>query len=247
VPICPVEIDFDAFEAAITPETRLFILCNPHNPVGRVFEGWELEKLAEICIRHNLIICSDEIHSDLIYSGYKHTPLASIAPEITERTITLIAGSKTFNLPGLGLGFAIIQNAALRQQYRDYFTTLGVHANLMGIVASTAAYRDGGEWLAELLQYLQGNRDYLIDYVAQNFPGVRITKSEGTYLAWLDFRESAVQGDPYAFFLEHAKVALAGNWSRQVGDGYARMNYGTPRALLTEALDRMAEAMSRLK
>ncbi len=240
------EIDFEAFEAAITPETKLFVLCNPHNPVGRVFERWELEKLAEICERHDILICADEIHCDLIYDGYRHTPLASIAPEISARTITLMAGSKTFNLPGLSVGFAIIQNPALRQRYKDYFTTMGVHVNILGLVATTAAYRDGGEWLSELMQYLRGNRDFLADYVAQNFPGVRVTQPQGTYLGWLDFRESALKEDPYTFFLEHAKVALAGNWARQVGEGYVRMNYGTPRSLLTEGLDRMAEAMSRL-
>lgn len=240
------EIDFDAFEAAITPNTSLFILCNPHNPVGRVYERRELEKLAEICLRHNVLICSDEIHGDLIYNGHRHVPIASIAPEISANCVTLMAPSKTFNLPGLGLGFAIIQNAALRQRFKDYFTTMGVHVSLMGYVAAEAAYRHSAGWLAELMVYLEGNRDYLVDYVSQNFPGVHVTRPEGTYLAWLDFRESNIPGDPYRFFLDHARVALAGNWSRQVGEGYARLNYGTPRALLTEGLDRMAEALARL-
>lgn len=240
------EIDFEAFEAAITPQTRLFILCNPHNPVGRVFTRHELERLAEICLRHDIIICSDEIHCDLIYPGHQHTPMAALSPEIAAHTITLQAPSKTFNVPGLGLGFAVITDADLRARFSRVYESMGVHTNIMGLVAALAAYRDGQDWLDALLSYLQANRDLVVDYTRQNFPNTRVTVPEGTYLSWLDFRNAGLPAEPYAYFLEHARVALSGNWEPQGFEGFVRLNYGCPRSQLEEALDRMHEAITRL-
>jgi len=167
------EIDFDAFEAAIQENTRLFLLCNPHNPVGRAFTPEELTRLAEICLRHNIVICSDEIHSELLLCDTKHTPLATLSPEIANRTITLIAPSKTFNIAGLGCSFAIVPNADLRQQVQAAAEGTVPLVNAMGQAAALAAFRDDpemNEWLSSLRQYLKTNRDTLVDYVITQLP-----------------------------------------------------------------------------
>jgi len=241
-------IDFDAFESAITGRTRVFLLCSPHNPVGRVWRRDELEHMADICQRRNLVICSDEIHGDLIFSGYRHVPIASLAPEIAERTITLIAPSKTFNIAGLGCSVAIIPNQELRRQFRAAHAGLVPHVNLMGYIATLAAYRDGQEWLDELLQYLERNRDVLLDYVRTQLPGVRMGKPEGTYLAWLDCRDAGIPGKPCEFFLQNAQVALNdGATFGRGGEGFVRLNFGCPRSTLVEALDKMKAALSSLQ
>lgn len=164
------EIDFDVFEAAITPQTRMFFLCNPHNPVGRVYSRDELERLAQICLKHDVVICSDEIHADLLFNGRRHIPSASLSPEIANKSITLMAPSKTFNLPGLFCGFAIIPNETLRKQFETASHTAG-HVNMFGFVAALAAYQEGQAWLDALLRYLQGNYDYLADTLAKRENG----------------------------------------------------------------------------
>ena len=240
-------IDFDAMEAAIAGRTRVFLLCNPHNPVGRVFTRAELERMAEMCLRHNLTICSDEIHCDLIFSGQRHIPIASLSPEIAERTITLIAPSKTFNIAGLSCSAAVIPSPALRKQVAAAHKGLMSHVNVMGYVAALAAYRDGREWLDELLPYLEANRDFLHDYVNTQLPGIRMGKPEGTYLAWLDCREAGIPGKPCEFFMREAKVALNdGATFGQGGEGFARLNFGCPRSTLARALDQMKAALSKL-
>ncbi len=183
-------IDWTAFEAGFEADTRLFLLCNPHNPVGRVFRRDELERMAELSLSRDVLICSDEIHSDLIYRGQQHIPIASLDPEIAQHTITFIAPSKTFNLAGLQASVAIIPNAELRQRFQAARQGLVPWVNLMGLIALEAAYRDGQEWLDQLLVYLEANRDFLYDFVNAELPGVRMAKPEGTYLAWLDCREA---------------------------------------------------------
>jgi cystathionine beta-lyase len=240
------EIDYDRFEAAITPETRLFMLCNPHNPIGRGFSAEELARMGEICLRHELIICSDEIHSDLMLGGTRHVATAAVSPEIAERCITLIAPSKTFNLPGLGCSAAIVQNAALREKLEKAKAGIVPHVNTLGYVAALAAYTECQDWLDDLLVYLTANRDFLVDYVTQNFPNIRMTVPQATYLAWLDCREAGLGSSPYEFFLEEAKVALnEGAWFGQAGEGFVRLNFGCPRSILAEALERMAEALAK--
>lgn len=243
-PNCQFTIDFDAFEGAIDERTRLFILCNPHNPVGRVYRPDELERLAEICLRHNVVICSDEIHCDLVFSESKHVPIASLDPEIARRTITLMAPSKTFNIAGLGCAFAVIPDADLRRQYLHARQGLVGHLNIMGQTAALAAYRHGAPWLEQLLTYLQGNRDYLVETVQNELPGVCVVCPEGTYLAWLDCREADLPDGPYNFFLNEARVALVdGRAFGMQGAGYARLNFGCPRSLLAEGLERMKAAL----
>ncbi len=237
-------IDWDVFASSITSDTRMFLLCNPHNPIGRVYTRSELERMAEMCLSRHLIICSDEIHGDLIYPGHQHVPIASLDPDIAQCTITLTAPSKTFNLPGLQCSIAIIPNAELRQRYVEAKRGLVAWVNLMGQVAAQAAYRDGQEWLDQLLVYLEANRDYLDDFVRSELPGVRMAKPEGTYLAWLDCRH-VVDGNPYEFFLRTARVALGdGLTFGRGGEGFVRLSFGCPRSTLEEALRRMKQAIT---
>jgi cystathionine beta-lyase len=239
-------VDWEAFEAAITDRTRLFILCNPHNPVGRVFRQDELARMAEICLRRGVVICSDEIHCDLLFSGHKHIPIASLSPEIAHNTITLLAPSKTFNIAGLECSVAIIQNPALRRRYRHSTKGLVSGVNIMGWVAAEAAYRYGQEWLDQLLAYLEANRETLYDYVRSELPGVKMARPEGTYLAWLDCRKAGIDGNPYEFFLYEAHVALNdGKTFGRGGEGFVRLNFGCPRGMLVEALERMRKALWR--
>ncbi len=240
--------DFDAFEQAVTGRASLFLLCNPHNPVGRVFERPELECLAELCLRHDVVICSDEIHCDFIYRGQRHVPIASLAPEVGARTITLLAPSKTFNIPGLSCSVAVIQNPDLRARIKRTSAGLLPHVNVLGYTAALAAYRDGQAWLDALLDYLEANRDYVCDYVAAHMPGLTCQRPEGTFLAWLDCREAALPGGPHQFFLERARVALNdGVLFGPGGEGFVRLNFGCPRATLTEALERMQNALRDLR
>ncbi len=238
------EMDFDQFERAIAPDTRLFILCNPHNPSGRVFQRAELERLAEICLRHRVAICSDEIHGDLIFAPHHHLPIASLDPEIAQNTITLMAPSKTFNIPGLQFSFAIVQNAEWRKLLEAAGQGLTGWINALGWVAALAAYREGEEWLREVLQYLQANRDFLCGWINENLPGVAHTCPEGTYLAWLDCRSLGLPESPYNFFLKRAKIAFNdGKAFGKEGEGFIRWNFACPRGLLEEAFTRLAQAL----
>ena len=241
------EIDFDRFEAAIDETTRIFILCNPHNPVGRVWTPTELARMAEICARHGVVICSDEIHSDLVYSGYRHTPMASLSPEIAQNTITLMSPSKTFNLPGLYCSFAVIQNPKLCQSFREARRGIVGPGNLLGFTAGESAYREAEDWLASLLVYLEGNRDFLYDFVRSELPMLKMAKPEGTYLAWLDCSQAGIEGLPAEFFLKQARVGLVeGTQFGRGGEGYVRLNFGCPRATLQQALERMKGALANV-
>ena len=241
------EHDFDAFEQAITERTSLFLLCSPHNPVGRVFETNELERLAAICLRHNVVICSDEIHCDIVFKEHRHVPTASIAPEIAARTITLMAPSKTYNIAGLCCSLAVVQNPDLRARLKQAGADLVPGVNALGYIAGLAAYRDGQAWLDALLEYLEANRDYLIDTIDTHMPGIRCKRPEGTFLAWLDCREAGIPGNPHRFFLEQARVAVNDGPTFGVGgEGFVRLNFGCPRATLSEALQRIQAALEVL-
>jgi cystathionine beta-lyase len=234
-------IDFDRLERSITPHTRLFMLCNPHNPVGRAFDRQELEQLADLALRHDLIICSDEIHAGLILDEDKrHIPIASLAPEVADRTITLQAPSKTFNIPGLGCSFAVISEPSLRRSFKRAMGMLVPHVNTLGYTATLAAYRCGEEWHRELLAYLRGNRD-LVETTIRELPGLSTTHLEATYLAWIDTRETGLT-DPGRFF-EAAGVGLSEGREFD-GTGFVRLNFGCPRQLLQEALQRMRDALA---
>jgi cystathionine beta-lyase len=238
-------INQQAFIDAMTPTTKLFILCNPHNPIGRVYTRRELEFMAEACLKHGITICSDEIHCDLLYEGYRHIPIASLDQEVGQHTITLIAPSKTYNMAGLNCSIAIIPNPELRKKYLHSSRGLLSGVNLLGLIAAQAAYRDGQEWLDQLLVYLQANRDYLARYVAEQLPGVWMTVTEGTYLAWLDCRATVAGNDPYHFFINQAKVAFNDGASfGKGGEGFVRLNFGCSRQTLREGLERIKAALS---
>jgi cystathionine beta-lyase len=241
------EIDFDAFEKTITTRTKIYVLCNPHNPVGRVFRTDELEQLADICIRHNILICADEIHCDLLYPGYQHIPIATLGNEVAERTITLMSPSKTFNLAGLKCSFAIISNPLLREAWVRGSEGLIPHVNIMGLTAALAGFKDGQDWLDQCLSYLKGNRDFLVEYVREKLPSIGMTRMEGTYLAWLDCRQSGIRGNPFHFFLKKGKVALNdGAECGKGGEGFVRLNFACPRKTLVDALERMTGALEGL-
>ncbi|MDH5210821.1 MAG: PatB family C-S lyase [Betaproteobacteria bacterium] len=227
--------------AAVRPGTRLLYLCNPQNPGGTIFTRAELERLARFAERHDLVICSDEIHADLLLDeGKPHLPIAALAPEISRRTVTLASPNKTFNFPGAGCAWAIVEDAALRRAFSaDHHAT--VHdPSVFGYVAALAAYRDGDAWLAAQLEYLRGNRD-LVQRAVTRMPGLQMAHVEATYLAWIDARGLGV-ADPQAHFLAHG-VALSPG--AQFGaPGYVRLNFGTQRARLADALARMASAAS---
>jgi cystathionine beta-lyase len=240
-------VDYDLFARTITDRTRMFLLCNPHNPVGRVFREDELARMAELCLRHNLLICSDEIHCDLLFSGYRHIPIAALAPEIAARTITLMAPSKTFNIAGLHCSFAVVPDAELRQRYKAARRGIVDSVNLLGYTAALAAYQEGQSWLEALLRYLEANRDFAITFVRQHMAGIAVTPPEGTYLAWLDCRAAGIPGNAHAFFLKEARVAVNdGATFGPGGEGFVRLNFGCPRALLEEGLERMRATLNQL-
>ncbi len=241
------KIDFDEFENSIKSNTRLFMLCNPHNPVGRVFRRDELSALADICIRHDLVICSDEIHSDIIFSGNYHIPIATLSPEISRRTVTLISPSKTFNIPGLNCSLAVIEDERMRQQFVQALKGLSNGANLLGQIASCSAYSECQDWYIQAKKYIEGNRDFLEAYCDEALPGIHMTRMEATYLAWLDCSESGILSMPQEFFLDQAKVGLnAGSTFGAGFERFVRLNIGTSRIILEEALDRMSKSLKKL-
>jgi cysteine-S-conjugate beta-lyase len=240
-------IEFEHFEQTITDRTRMFLLCNPHNPVGRVFTRHELTRMAEICLRHDLVICSDEIHCDLIFSGHQHIPIASLDPEVEARTITLMAPSKTFNIAGLDCGFAVIPDADLRRRYNQGRGALVGTPNLLGYTAAEAAYAEGQPWLTALMRYLEGNRDVIAGTLAQTMPQLKMSPMEGTYLAWIDCRGVDLSQSAASFFLERGRVAFnEGATFGPGGEGFVRLNFGCPRAHLLEGLERMRKALATL-
>lgn len=239
------ELDLAAFEAAIKPSTRMFLACHPHNPVGRVFTRDEVAGMAEACLRHDVVICSDEIHSELLLDGNGHVPFAAVSPQAAQQTITLISPSKTFNIAGLFCGFAIIPNAGLRRRFQSACHEMTLHVNGAGLVAAQAAYSTAtDDWLAALRAYLTANRDLLVKFVAERLAGVRVTVPEATYLAWLDCRDLRLEPSPYEFFLRQARVAFNdGTAFGPGGEGFVRLNFGCPRATLIELLERLERSL----
>jgi cystathionine beta-lyase len=233
--------DFERLEASLTARTRLLLLCNPHNPVGRVFTREELSEIARIAQHHDLIVASDEIHCGLVLdSDKRHIPFATLDAQTAERTITLMAASKTFNLPGLGCAFAVVPNAQLRARMMRAAAGIVPRVNAMGYAATLAAYRDSAQWHAQLLDYLRVNRDLVMERIGR-MAGLSITPIEATYLAWIGV--GAVAGsDPQSFF-ESGGVGL---YDGRVfgGEGFVRLNFACPRSVLMQALDRLESALN---
>lgn len=240
------EIDFDEFEQKISTGVKVFILCNPHNPVGRVWTTGELERLVKICENYGVYIISDEIHSDLIFKGYKHNTLLKVTPYYKDKIITCTAPSKTFNLAALYTSNVIITNEELRSKYKSLFST---DPNVLGAQALIAAYTKGEEWLDELLRYVESNYNYVVSYINENIPKIKVTNQEGTFLAWLDCRELNLNDEDLAkFFIEEAKVLCsAGIGFGDGGSGYMRMNIGCPMDTVKEALERIKIAVDKLE
>lgn len=236
---------FDAarFAAAVSPRTRVLLLCNPHNPVGRRYEREELRRIAEVCVAHDIIICSDEIHCDLILDGGRHVPMASLGPEVSTRTITLMAPSKTFNIPGLNCGLAIIEDPELRTKFKKAREGIVPGTNALGFTACLAAYRDGEPWRQALIDYLRTNRNVVHEFINHQVPGLSMDDVQATYLAWIDATALA-RPDPARFF-ERAGIALY-DGRAFAGPGFVRLNFGCPRATLLEALDRLRRAVLSL-
>ncbi|HOK42364.1 MAG TPA: MalY/PatB family protein [Thermoclostridium caenicola] len=243
-------IDFDDFEEKIIRnKVKLFILCSPHNPVGRVWTKEELLKLGDICLKHGVIVVADEIHADFTYPGHRHQVFVNLKPEFSDITITCTAPTKTFNLAGLQISNIFIANQAIRRKFKQEIVRSGYsQPNIMGIVACRAAYKDGGPWLEELKQYLKGNLDYLREFLEQRLPRIKLVEPEGTYLVWLDC--SALGLDDNAledFIVNKARLWLdSGTMFGAGGEGFQRINIACPRAILEQALTRLESAVNRL-
>ncbi|MEH2013762.1 MalY/PatB family protein [Nostoc sp.] len=240
-------IDFDDLERSIDDQTRLIIFCSPHNPVGRVWRLEELNRFAKICLKHDLVVVSDEIHADLIMPGYKHTVLETLSDEIASRVVTCTAPNKTFNLAGLGVANIIISNASLRNSFNTELSKAGLMmTNTFGIEATIAAYRYGEPWLEALNSYLHQNFKFLASFVRDHLPQVKAIPLEGTYLVWLDFRGMGRSDDEInETLLNQAKVWLSdGSIFGKGGEGFQRINIATPRDVLERGLKQIAKAFA---
>jgi len=245
------EMDFEDFERkAADPTTTLFILCSPHNPVGRVWSAEELTRVGEICLKHRVLVVADEIHADLIYKGVTFTPFAAISDAFADNTVVCTAPSKTFNLAGLHTANIIIPNTGLRRKYRHALIQCGMGkwANPFGVVACETAYREGAPWLAQVLAYIEDNLDYLQTFVDNHIPGIRTIRPEGTYLVWLDCRELGL--DKWALktlMMDKARIFPdEGFIFGPEGEGFERLNIACPRSILKDALARIQRAVSTL-
>jgi len=237
------EIDFDQLRSALDSRTRILALCNPHNPTGRVLRRDELETLAELALEHDLVVVSDEVHADLTFDARPHVPIASLSPEIAARTVTLTSATKAFNIPGTRCAMAHFGSLELRSAYRSIPRHIRGGVGLLGIYATLAAWRESGDWLDQVRDYLQGNRDRVADFVEQRLPGVEHHAGEATYLAWLDCRGVGLEGSPARHILETQRLALnEGHTFGEGFEGYARVNFATSRPLLAEILERIEKA-----
>ncbi len=245
-------VNWEAFEKQVG-KPGMFLLCNPHNPIGVVYSRRDLRRMADLCLQHDVVIVSDEIHSELLMGGAKFFPMAKVSAEIAEHTVTLVSPSKTFNVPGLMCGFAIIPNAALRARYVEVVEHLRLHVSSLGLIAARAALSgECDDWLKELLGYLTANRDFLVDYASNYLPDICVTRPDGTYLAWLDcsqlVEQGRITGSPYEYFLQVAKVAFGdGKIYGKASSNFVRLNYGCTRQTLKQGLDRVRDSLYRRK
>ncbi len=232
--------DTERLEKEVSPRTKILLLCHPHNPVGRRYERAEIERIAQVCVAHDLVICSDEIHCDLILDGGPHVPTATLGPEVSARTITLMAPSKTFNIPGLNCAFAIIENPELRTKFKRIREGTVPGTNVLGFTACLAAYREGEPWRRALIDYLRDNKEIVRRFVNDEVEGLSMDDVQATYLAWIDTRALGLP-KPARFF-EKFGVALYDGKEFQ-GEGFVRLNFACPRSILAEALGRLRHAV----
>lgn len=243
-------IDFEDLEEKIDKKSKIMMLCNPHNPVGRAWKREELDRLGEICIKNDMKIISDEIHADLTLEGVRHIPIASVSEELANRTITLLSPSKTFNIAGLFTSIAIIPNKELREIFTRSLEKMEIgHVSIFGSLALEAAYSRGEEWLNQALIYIEENIDFAIGYIQKEIPQVKVSKPDATYLLWLDFRALGKTSDEInEALLKIGKIILNdGRPYGQGGEGYFRLNIGCPRSRVEEGLERIKKAVESLK
>lgn len=239
-------MNLDDLKAKLNSRVKMLFLCNPHNPSGRVWQKRELEEIAEICLKNNITIVSDDVHSDIVYEGNKHIPIASISRDIEERTITSFSPSKTFNLAGFRSAVVVIPNKDLRDRYNDLIS--GMHlagVTVFGAEAIAAAYSTGEEWLEELIEYLSGNLRFVEEFLRENIPAIKLIKPEGTYVPLIDFRELGLSSEELQKFLVH-KAGVGMNNGAEFGkvtEGFARMTIAAPRSTITEGLNRIKTAI----
>ncbi|QUH21015.1 MalY/PatB family protein [Alkaliphilus sp. B6464] len=241
-------IDFEDFEKK-AKECKIFFLCNPHNPLGIVWEPKELKRMAEICIANDVLLVSDEIHSDLIFHGKKHTPTATLSKEIAEKIITCVSATKTFNLAGLQASTTIFPNEQMKQKFDRFWMNMDIHRNnAFSSVAMEAAYNEGEEWLTQLLAYVSENFDFIKKYFDGNIPKIKPNVPDATYLVWLDCRELGMSNEELRDFMIQ-KAGLGLNEGCSFGrslSGYMRLNAACPRSILEQALKQLKEAVDKL-
>ncbi|CDX03171.1 Cystathionine beta-lyase PatB [Desulfitobacterium hafniense] len=244
------EIDFVDFEHKLSdPKTKLFILCNPHNPVGRVWSEEDLTKIGELCLKHQVLVFADEIHSDLILKGSRHIPLGMLDERFNQHVITAYSASKTFNLAGLQTSVVILPERGIRQKYLEQLEINQARdINIFGTIALEAAYTHGADYLKAFLEHVESNLDYALDFTEKHLQGVRIIKPQGTYLVWFDFRGTGLTADQIdALIIEKAKVAVdLGRWFGEEGAGFLRFNFACHRSTLVKALEQIKEALTVL-
>jgi cysteine-S-conjugate beta-lyase len=245
------EIDFTDLERKVKdPHNKLFILCNPHNPVGRVWSEADLRKIAELCLENDVLIFSDEIHSDLILKGFKHTSLGKLAPGYNQNLITAFSTSKTFNLAGLQASVMVIANEKIRRKYiKQLEKNCVVGLNIFATIAMEAAYKYGEPYLTDLLEYVESNIDYAVEFAEKHLKGVKIIRPQGTYLVWMDFRGTGLSADEIdALVIEKAKIAVdLGRWFGKEGAGFLRFNFACHRLTLEKALRQLKTALDELQ
>jgi cysteine-S-conjugate beta-lyase len=240
--------DFEDLESKINDRTRMLILCNPHNPTGNVWSREDLQRIGDLCVKHNILLVSDEIHSDLIYKGFRHIPAASLSEAVACKTITCMSPSKTFNLAGLSTAYLVISDSTLRKQYEKVLDQVHVGAgNIFGFVAAEAAYDRGEEWLRQLMDYLEGNLRFLQDFISKHIPVIRVIPPQATYLIWLDCRQMGLDQTALRSFMIH-EAGLGLNDGPQFGiegEGFQRINIACPRPILYEALVKLQYAVEK--
>jgi cystathionine beta-lyase len=238
--------DFEDLKSKLDEQTKLLILCNPHNPGGMVWTHEELTELGRICLANGTMIISDEIHSDLVFEGHKHIPLPMISEELAMNCAVCMAPNKTFNIAGLSSAFLVIPNKKLRVKYERWLHVIHIHGGtIFGNIALEAAYMHGDEWVAQLMEYLDGNRKFLSEFIAKNLPKVKMMQPEATFLAWLDFHEYGIaETELSKILIEKAGVVMnKGSMFGTGGEGYFRLNFGCPKATLEKGLNRIVEGL----
>jgi len=243
------EMDFTDLEKKLADDVKMMILCSPHNPVSRVWKLEELQRVSELCLKYNVLLISDEIHSDLIFSSNKHIPIPTISNQIADSSLTMFAPSKTFNVAGLSLSYLIIPNKKIRVKFQKTLLKLGLHSgNVFGIEALEASYQYGRKWLEELLIYIEDNYTFTQQYLQNNIPQIKVIRMEGTYLLWLDCRELDLsQKELVNLFINKAGLALNdGSKFGKGGEGFMRMNLGCSRKLIEKALMQLESAVRNI-